>query len=487
MWMKFFKTLIFYIIFFFSTNAFCVNFTVEKLSIYRDSTYLTISTVVPPGEHALYIPEKINEEDIIYNVSPSFCKVDFFKVQEKDLITDKVKEIRQEIDNIQGHIRAIESTLNLLKTIDLSKKEIKDITSIVEYTLSKRINLINKKIQLQQKLKQLKDELQQLQQGRPQKQTEFLLNARCRESQIKVTISYPVHNIKKFVWHKIIGDSNKGKVRIQTYLSLKQSSPINWNKILVEYFTYSKSKKIKPPRFQPWYIPYIVKQKRIYLKEKERGIKEMLYSSPKEADKESIEYIETVSRAKYIAKNINIPFGKDVAILLFDKIIDAKLLIEIDGWASGTAFLSMEIEPKFQMFPARADIFIDGMKIGKLPWFELRKQKKERIYFGEDLNFLVKKTYLKDYTKEHFFGNKKTVEKIWMYEIQNNHSQIVQAILIDRIPVSRHSDYKVKVKYSLSPTKVEENGKVIWNIKLKPKENKVIKINVKIKMPKEYK
>lgn len=86
--------------------------------------------------------------------------------------------------------------------------------------------------------------------------------------------------------------------------------------------------------------------------------------------------------------------------------------------------------------------------------------------------------------EEPFFSmNKLKSAKVWEYKITNNHTKAQKISLVERVPVSKHEDIKVKLIGRTKHTLLNKNGKITFDFELKPNETKIIEFGYEVEKP----
>ena len=96
------------------------------------------------------------------------------------------------------------------------------------------------------------------------------------------------------------------------------------------------------------------------------------------------------------------------------------------------------------------------------------------MYFGKNSLISVKKTRVKNFSKDSFFSSKTSSLQAYEYEIKNGSKQAQNIELIERVPVSSHEKVSVKMQNSPKETSVSERGEVSWKFALAPGESKKV-------------
>ncbi len=129
-------------------------------------------------------------------------------------------------------------------------------------------------------------------------------------------------------------------------------------------------------------------------------------------------------------------------------------------------------------------MYLDGTYIGRSNINEIKKDKKSSIFFGTNRFIDIKKELVKDMKEEPFFSmNTLKTQKVWKYKITNNHKKVQKLTLIERLPISKHEDIKVKLIGKTKETKLDKNGKIYFDFELKPNESKEIEFGYEIEKP----
>lgn len=135
-----------------------------------------------------------------------------------------------------------------------------------------------------------------------------------------------------------------------------------------------------------------------------------------------------------------------------------------------------------------AKIYLDQSYIGERYIKTIKKDQKNTLFFGADQNINIKKTVIKDFQEKQFLNKDRTITtKIFKYEITNNHAQKADIELIERSPVSKKEEIKIKIISKPKYTKIEPNGKTMWKFTLEPKKKKIIEFGYEIDKPKRSK
>ena len=151
---------------------------------------------------------------------------------------------------------------------------------------------------------------------------------------------------------------------------------------------------------------------------------------------------------------------------------NAFLIAKVDNWE------------QYNLLEGEANIYFEDTYVGKSILDTRFTEKTLDISLGKDKNVIVQREKAKDYTTRQFIGSKKEEFRSWNFTIKNNKNQVVNITIEDQIPVSTKEEIKVEVE-TLSAGKLDDKtGKIKWDLKVLPSQNKLLKLKYSVKYPK---
>ncbi len=134
------------------------------------------------------------------------------------------------------------------------------------------------------------------------------------------------------------------------------------------------------------------------------------------------------------------------------------------------------------------NIYIDGRFVNKI---NLKKQilpdEQVNLNLGVDESVKIERKLVKKFTEyTGILSKEKRINYEYEIDITNGKKTDINLNLKDQFPVSNNE--KIKVIRELpkeGEAKIEENGIIQWNLKLNPKEKKVLKVKFSIEAPKD--
>lgn len=152
---------------------------------------------------------------------------------------------------------------------------------------------------------------------------------------------------------------------------------------------------------------------------------------------------------------------------------DAFLLAKVSGWE------------KFNLISGNTNIFFEGMYVGQ-SYLDTRYTKDTLdISLGRDKSIAITRSKLKDFTQRKIIGS--SMKETYTYEVnlRNKKSRDIDIQIAENIPLSQNSEITVELLESSGADYNKEDGKLIWNLKLKASESKTLRFSFSVKYPKD--
>lgn len=462
------------------------NINVKSLDIYKNRTFVNQELNSFDNSVDLISNVSLDEIRFVYdkNCTISNTKVIRNNTSSQD-ITSKIKSIKEKIAYSENDIKSIKNILSSLENIRFEKQavsleNIKQVSSFAKEELKTNYNsLYNLNLQVQK----YKAELNILKQKqKSQKHSILKYTANCKNS--SVTINYPIANLQKNSFYEIKAKSKDKNIDIKNMSFITQSSGYDFKNIDINLFTYNYTNQIKPTKFYPQYLDVYAEPPVAYMQSDAVMMEKSINKKSRVLAKPLFSYNETATKSFFKASNISLPSGDKTPVVFANENYKASSSIEIDGYANAKAFYKVEFLSDKLFSTLNTRLYLDEVFIARSYTNEIKKDKKTSMYFGEDRFIDIKKELIKDMKEEPFFTiNKIKTEKQWKYTIINNHSEEKSINFIERIPVSKHEDIKVKLISKIKYTKKEKNGKISYDFVLKPKEKRSFIFGYEVEKP----
>jgi hypothetical protein len=187
---------------------------------------------------------------------------------------------------------------------------------------------------------------------------------------------------------------------------------------------------------------------------------------------------------------INIPYSVpsdnqpyDVTMVQYE--INAEYKYSTVPKLSNDAYLIAKIPNyiKYNLLSGNAYIFFKGIYQGE-SFIDLDTSSDTlTLSIGRDRDIVVSREIKKDYVNKSISGSTKKEQKAWITTIKNNKDIPINISVEDQYPISKNDDIKVDLIENSGAKIDESTGKLIWDLKLTPKEKKVIDLRYSVKYP----
>ncbi|WP_169736080.1 DUF4139 domain-containing protein [Crocinitomix catalasitica] len=322
-------------------------------------------------------------------------------------------------------------------------------------------------------------------------------------------ISYLVNNAGWNPLYDLRSDDKANSIELTYKAEVYQNTGIDWDNVKLNLSTNNPYENKTKPNLYPWYLDY---NPQIGYLDKSSMKKE---KDQYEANDEMLDEIdlskslrsESIAAEPAIINSQNaFEFTTEVQQMIsVEYAINLSYSIASDNQKNMVLIKRAELESKYMYFtvpkmdigvylvaritnldalnilPGRATIFHDGSYIGATQLNPAQMNDTLDLSLGRTSNISVKRTLLKNETKEKIVGDK--IEKTYAYQIsvKNQNRSNIELIIQDQIPVVRDKDIEIEV---LEKDKANLNlitGLLQWNEKLKAGELKDFEIKYTIK------
>ncbi len=509
----------------YSIKAGITEISIEGISAYIDPKSLQVkatgNVVIIDSKYTLFYPQpevKVNE-----GIPAKIVKEMAQLTDSLELLGFDLKEIQDEIaiykaaQNIISMNGAVRGSGKVNDSINLLKQT-------VEYYTNK-MNEINKKLLALEKKKKEKEKVQQRLQVRYdnlqnyQNQTydakkyapipRVVITLSASEAAAgKISFSYLVSQAGWVPLYDIRSDSQTGKISLTYKAQVFQNSGIDWENIKLNISTNNPYANKTKPELNPWYIDYYEYRKRQELEEISirgaRAIPQAAFNQGyflDDAKQKNLEDKAALGADQFttvVHQLIAAEFKIDLPYSI--KSNNEKNLVLIKNSDLNTTFKYYsvpKVDPgvylvaqmtkldELQLVPASANIFFDGSYIGETYLDPTSMDDTLNLSLGKDPNIVVKRTLLKQKSKDKVVQDKRERTFSYQIEVQNNKSSAIQLIIQDQVPMTTNNDITIELLEKDFARELPGNGILEWEYKLKPGENKKLEFSYKVKHPKD--
>jgi len=152
---------------------------------------------------------------------------------------------------------------------------------------------------------------------------------------------------------------------------------------------------------------------------------------------------------------------------------DAFLIAHISDWE------------QYSLLEGEANIIFENTFIGKTTLDVHYLTDTLDVSLGRDRGIIVQREKVKENTKKRLLGSKTETVRDWKITVRNNKRQPTTITVLDQIPVSTNSEIEVETVDYSGGLLNKETGEVRWKLTLNPSEKKELKLQYKVKYPKD--
>jgi hypothetical protein len=444
--------------------AFVTSLCASTLNIYQDQSIYKYKSDSKYIGFSSDIKVECNDKQVITFLS-DICP----KEERLCKISQSIKELSNQSQEISNTLQAVDSITNNIILDVFNSKNILEQSKLIAKEKTELIlerNGIDREIERQNTL--FTHQASSLESLNLEEECQGVLSLRIPASRLSFANVYEANLV------------NEDTIEVKQSLKLSNTSGIDIKADKVKLYYRDSQEYVAQRQFSPW----IIRKKeeiRASLKKVNSPAPMMMSEGGDIASVESTVEIYRTDEREYMIENLDLPASpNDKTYEMASQKLSAECGISIYGYMQEGAFNVCSIEPKVQietnrMIVKKGDEILNASARGEY------RDGKYKIYISKDRDIKInrKSILTKDNESGIFGGN---IKKKDGYELTllNASSKIKKIKLIERIPVSTSDDIKVKLlsiegvledKYV-----IDEDGKIDFNLTLKPNEKVAIKV-----------
>ena len=509
----------------YTIKAGITEISIEGISSYIDPKSLQVkatgNVVIIDSKYTLFYPQpevKANEG------------IPAKIVKEMAQLTDSLEMLGFDLEEIQDEIAIYKAAQNIISMNGAVRGsgKVNDSINLLKQTVeyyTNKMNEINKKLLALEKKKKDKEKVQQRLQVRydnlqnyqsqtydakkyaPIPRVVITLSAGEAASG-KIAFSYLVSQAGWIPLYDIRSDSQTGKISLTYKAQVFQNSGIDWDNIKLNISTNNPYANKTKPELNPWYIDYYAYKRKMELEEISirgaRAIPQAAFNQGFMLDDAKDKNLEekpalgadqftTVVHQLIAAEfKIDLPYSiksnneKNLVLIKNSDLNTTFKYYSVPKMDPGVYLVAQMTKlDELQLVPASANIFFDGSYIGETYLDPTSMDDTLNLSLGKDPNIVVKRTLLKQKSKDKVVQDKRERTFSYQIEVQNNKSSAIQLIIQDQVPMTTNNDITIELLEKDFARELPGNGILEWEYKLKPGENKKLEFSYKVKHPKD--
>ena len=493
-----------------------VKSKLTSVVIYRDNAFITktISTSVDRGENQIRI-DRLTPNLLDYSVQVEILrgkdvKISDVKVEETYLEkpeVEKVERLKAKLDSLndlinskKGEIEIILGEIEFLKKLSptlqgqrLTTVELENYFKFYGKWISESVK---KKTKLEKEIEKLsydrkliEDELNKLSSAKEKSKSIQINLLSASKGEVDLKVSYLVSGATWTPGYEVRANSNAGKVDLNLFAFVKQSTGEDWVDVPIEIGTAPVFIFGTPPELYPWYVDvYQPRFKKDFLKE------EAFIKAPEVAAEMAPEYVSPEVEVEMTSVSFKLPKSSVPSDNQFHKVFlssfsqDVKFTYYAVPKLSRYAYLTANLrnEFNFPILPGEARIYIDGKYISTSSLKKILPDEIFDLFLGVDEDVKIERKLKKKFTEFTSFGRNKKIHYEYEVKVKNGKSRDITIEVRDNYPISRNEKIKVVLESpSESEAKIDAEGIIVWEISLKPAEERTLGLKFYVEHPKD--
>lgn len=389
------------------------------------------------------------------------------------------------------------------------------IHSQTSENLKATLALDNQIRDLNEQIQKLRTDMNQLRTGNKTTYTVSLPIEADRASKLTVDLSYQIPNA---TWQPLYDarlNTETEELELIQYGAVRQNTGEDWSDVKLTLSTAQPQRGATLPPLNAMWVSLRdnkLRQSRSFAK---MARNEMLSAAPQAA---------SLAEADYELADDGMALNKEIVMqtaeiktggFVSEYIIPGPSTVKADGSESKLKIGTFETENTLQVqvkpqlndkaylvsraklkgeapiLPGQVNLFRDGAFVGKMSIPLLRPDEEQDIGFGIDDQVSVKHSVMKDERSSAGVIVKDTeIERHYVTEIKNLHSQPINLVVLQTVPVTTDEEIKVEI---LSKQTLEGydndfedvKGLLRWNFQMEPKSDKRVGLGWKVSWPKD--
>jgi uncharacterized protein (TIGR02231 family) len=328
----------------------------------------------------------------------------------------------------------------------------------------------------------------------------------------RIDLSYLASNAGWTPLYDIRSEAATGKISLTYKAQVRQQTGLDWDDVKLSISTNNPYANKTKPELSPWYIDYQEFRKQLNEKAKLRSEAYgdnvpaavntsamnmgFLYSTSGATFEQAAQGAEafTTIVQQLISAEFKIDLNYSIAS---DNQVRMVLVKQSELNTSFRYYAVPKLDPgvylvaqmtkldELQLVPAKANIFFDGTYIGETYLDPTTMDDTLNLSLGKDPNIVVKRTLLKNQSKERIIQDKKERSFAYNIEVRNLKSSEIELIIQDQIPLTTNPEITIEKSNLGKGTIDEKTGLIEWNLKLKAIDNQTFDYDFKVRHPKD--
>ena len=382
---------------------------------------------------------------------------------------------------------------------------VNELKSMAEFFRTRLYEIAMSRVKHDQAIKALNEKLSKVQQqiqtqiqGNSGNTSEIVVSVSAEAAgDIELVVDYVVGNAGWTPQYDLRAADTRQPLTLFYKANVFQRTGENWNNVRLKLSTANPSLGGVKPELQPWRLDfrrldYYRKEKRTDGRQAAPAPAEAL-SKMAEADATTTADFVTVQQTAVNTEfDISIPYtvisaskptlvdiGRHELKVNYQHAAtpkldpDAFLMAAATGWS------------ELNLLPGEANVFFGGTFVGKTFIDPQSIKDTLLVSMGRDKRIVVKREKVKDFNSHVILGLNQKEEHAFEINVRNNQSQAVSITIEDQVPLSANREIEVSLVDEGGAKYTAVNGKLVWELALKPNESRRLVYRFEVKFPKD--
>ena len=381
---------------------------------------------------------------------------------------------------------------DLIDLTDYFNQKIKEIQTNISKLNKEIFDLEKMKASLQKQMSSIKSDVNN-------QASDVVIQLTCsKEGEFNYDLSYNTLQAGWVPYYDIRIKEINSPIKLTYKAKIYQNTSEEWSDVKLSLSTGKLNKSNKAPNFNTQFIKNTNYRKDT--KQKNRNISAIqleLIESDDEPNQNSVSSSDFTSvdySGTQIKYNISIPYSiPSQKSPIFIEIQELDLKATYDYYCypkvDKDVFLMCHFSKlnKKNLLPGSGQVYFEGKSIGTTYLDPFSNEKTIDLSLSRDVSIIVERSLETKLSSESKVGDNIKIEKSYIITLKNNKNKIVNFVLIDQIPVSTKKSIDVQLTESSEANYSKNNGKLVWNLELKPDDIIIKKFSFTVKHPEKDK
>ena len=323
----------------------------------------------------------------------------------------------------------------------------------------------------------------------------------------KLYVSYLVSGAGWTPLYDLRSKASNNTINLTYKAQVYQNTGIKWDNIRLSLSTNNPYANKTKPELYPWYLNYansyttrtnapstsgtISYKKSRALKPENVYENEMSEAPTMDYEEDAMtanQFTQMIEQLISVEYAIDLPYtiepsNEKYMVLVDSKTLDTKYKYYSVPKLDLSCYLVAQITNlgDLNLIPGNATIFHDGAYLGVTYLNPSIMSDTMNLSLGKDQKLQVKRTLLKNESKEKVIGDKILKTYAYYIELKNHKSSSVKITLQDQIPITQNTEIEIELINGSKGKLNEITGLMEWDLKLKSKETKKINLVYTVK------